>query len=137
MAKLNVRPSYRSSNITSSRLPSVTPSLADGSDQENYDPRAGKRDKGKHRAGEPPRRPSMPTPESGDSSEARRQKRKRNHAHAHEDQGESGGEEDEFTKEYDPNQDPDARRKVMRESRLLAREFQGQLSSCHTRERRC
>ena len=129
MARLNARPSYRSSNMPSSRLPSATPSLADASDQENHDPRAQKRDKGKQRAGEPPHRASMPTPESGDTSEARGRKRKRGREPAREDHGESGDEGDEFTKEYDPNQDPDARRKVMRESRLLEREFQGQYNT--------
>lgn len=122
MARLNVRPSY-SSNIPSSRFPSATPTPADGSDQENLDPRARKMDKGKQRAGEPPRKSSLPTP-SDDSNEERGQKRKRGDEH-----GEYDEEEDEFTKEYDPNQDPEERRKIMRKSRALERDIQGLLEA--------
>ena len=123
MARLNVRPSY-ASNATSSRFTSATPGPVDGSDQENHDPRAQKMDKGKQRAGYPPRRSSLPTPAS-DDSEARGQKRKRGGNDAMEDHDSDEEAEDEFTKQYDPNQNPDERREVMRKSRALEREFQG------------
>jgi hypothetical protein len=76
-------------------------------------------DKGKQRAGEPPRKSSLPTP-SDDSNEERGHKRKRGDEH-----GEPDEDEDEFTKDYDPNQDPEERRKIMRKSRALEREIQG------------
>ena len=88
-------------------------------------------DKGKQRAGEPPRRSSLPTPASDSSSEARGQKRKRGSGHARQNDEDSGEEdEDGFTRDYDPNQDPDERRKIMRKSRALEREFQGMLRQC-------
>ena len=125
MARLNVRPSY-ASTATSSRFPSATPGPADGSDQENHDPRAQMKDKGKQRAGDPPRRSSLPTPASDDDgSEARGQKRKRGSHDATQNHDSDDEVEDEFTKVYDPNQNPDERRKVMRKSRALEREFQG------------
>lgn len=126
MARLNVRPSYNST-VPSSRLPSASPSPGGGSDQENYDPDARKVDKGKQRAGDPPRRTSMPTPESGDSSESRGQKRKRADGRVRGEHGEAGGEdEDEFTRDYDPNQNANERRSIMKKSRALERDFQGQ-----------
>lgn len=129
MARLNVRPSYNST-VPSSRLPSASPSFEGDSEQENYDPRAKKMDKGKQRAGDPPRRVNMPTPESGDSSEARGQKRKRTNAQCRGEHGDSGEEdEDEFTRDYDPNQNPDERRSIMRKSRALERDFQGQFAT--------
>jgi hypothetical protein len=91
---------------------------ADESDQENRDPHRRKMDKGKQRAGEPPRKSSLLTP-SDDSNEERGQKRKRGDEHGDSD------EEDEFTKDYDPNQDPEERRRIMRKSRALEREIQG------------
>lgn len=70
----------------------------------------------------------MPTPSSEDNSEVRGQKRKRDDARRRDDHDGSGPDDDEdsFTRDYDPNQEPEMRRKIMRESRVLEREFQGQ-----------
>ena len=98
-------------------------------------------DKGKGRArDEPPARNSLPTPESGESSDARGQKRKRVEARAQrdreEDDADAGGEEGEgagveakFNKYFDPNQDPEERRDLKKRSRALERGFAGAWSN--------
>lgn len=40
---------------------------------------------------------------------------------------EDGVGQDKFTKYFDPNQDPEIRRQIKRESRALEREFNGKL----------
>ncbi|KAF2764525.1 hypothetical protein EJ03DRAFT_281838 [Teratosphaeria nubilosa] len=66
---------------------------------------------------------SLPTPNS-DGGDARGQKRKRVIAQREQtEEAEDGSEEKDFTKHYDPNQDPDERREVKRQSRALEREF--------------
>lgn len=127
MARLNTRPS--------SRYNSVTPGPGNTSDQENTDPIASRTNKGKGRASDmpPPSRASLPTPTSDSSNEACGQKRKRTvpqrpSTEADEDDEEVDEEEREavkFTRYFDPNQDPDERRDIKRESRALEREFQG------------
>lgn len=88
-------------------------------------------DKGKQRASDPPRRPSLPTPSSEDSDGARGQKRKRDSPHDDEDEDDEDEGHDalrkEFTEHFDPNQDPEVRRTIKRKSRALEREFQGEI----------
>ncbi|KAF2165335.1 hypothetical protein M409DRAFT_67200 [Zasmidium cellare ATCC 36951] len=121
MARLNhsrtLHPARSSSNT-----PSPSPEPSDTSEQENRDPRAMQRDKGKGRAVDPPRRDSLPTPVSDESETARGQKRKRTEQATQ--SGEAQDEEDDkFTKYFDPNQNPEIRRQVKRKSRALEREF--------------
>lgn len=88
-------------------------------------------DKGKGRARDSaPSRTSLPTPDSGGSSDARGHKRKRTEVRAEED--EEVDEDDEenverrFNKYFDPNQDPEERRHLKKKSRALERGFAGE-----------
>ncbi|TKA54394.1 hypothetical protein B0A55_12933 [Friedmanniomyces simplex] len=125
MARLNTR----SSHAPSSRFGSATPAPGNSSDQENQDPVATARDKGKGRAMLPPppqHRTSLPTPTS-DASDARGQKRKRvtlPPAATQETEDQVDEDYKKFHEFYDPNQDPDKRREQKRKSRALEREFQ-------------
>ena len=134
MARLNTRPSYRTSTAPSSRYASATPVPGNTSDQENHDPTK-RMDKGKGRARDSiPSRTSLPTPESGGSGDARGQKRKRTESRADDEHGGDEEEEEEedveakFNKYFDPNQDPEERRDLKKKSRALERGFAGKLA---------
>ncbi|KAK4503251.1 hypothetical protein PRZ48_006679 [Zasmidium cellare] len=124
MARLNHRETLDPSHNPSD-TPSPSPGPSDTSEQENRDPRAMQRDKGKGRAVDPPRRDSLPTPVSDESETARGQKRKRTEqaTQSVEEPEEQDEDEERFTKYFDPNQDPEKRRLVKRKSRALEREF--------------
>lgn len=130
MARLNTRPSYRSSTAPSSRYPSATPGPGNNSDQENHDPNTTRMEKGKGRARDSAQpRPSLPTPESGGGSVARGQKRKRAEARADDQEGDDDEEaetEAKFNKYFDPNQNVDERRELKKRSRALERGFAGE-----------
>lgn len=73
---------------------------------------------------DPPRRSSLPTPVSEESSDTTRgQKRKR--APQGTQSLEVAEDDEKFTRYFDPNQDPEIRRQVKRKSRALEREFNG------------
>lgn len=73
---------------------------------------------------EPSPRPTLPTPNSGSSeASARAQKRKRIGVRVQEADQDDG--EAKFNRYFDPNQDPDERRDVKKQSRALERRFQG------------
>ncbi|EMC99256.1 hypothetical protein BAUCODRAFT_31590 [Baudoinia panamericana UAMH 10762] len=124
MARRNNRPS----SALSSRYASATPASGNNSDQENQDPAANARPKGKARAmPPPPSRNSLPTPNSDDSIDHRGQKRKRIELRtdATQDDEEDDADSDggRFKKYYEPNQDAESRRQLKRKSRALEREF--------------
>lgn len=128
MARLNTRPSNVPSSRFSSETPRATPQR-DSPGQENRDPNASTRDKGKARAMGPPlARSSLPTPTSDGSDASRGQKRKRAEVRFEATQGtqtELDEDEQRFTRHFDPNQDPEERRQTKRASRALEREYQG------------
>lgn len=135
MARLNSRRTLNTAR-NSSQVPSPSPAPSESSepsgssDQENRDPRAMARDKGKGRATDPPRHESLPTPVSDESETARGQKRK--HAQQATQSIEEDEEDEKLTRYFDPNQDPEIRRQVKRKSRALEREFNGKwIGSTH------
>ncbi|KAK5114766.1 hypothetical protein LTR85_010079 [Meristemomyces frigidus] len=135
MARLNTRPSEQ----PSARFDSATPQPGD-SDQENRDPGARPRAKGKERAmGPPPARFSLPTPTSDPSDASRGHKRKRvevldPQGEAYEDEEDARfsrhvkpreGEDEEahFNRHFNPHQDPKKRAELKRKSRALENEY--------------
>lgn len=113
MARLTNRPS-----IASSRYTSTTPDPR--LDQENMDPNEQRRDKGKQRAS------TLPTPPSNDdqSTASKGQKRKRTiPVVTTPEDNEEEEEDEEFTRYFDPNQNPEERREVKRRFRELERDF--------------
>ena len=123
MARLN----DRTSRAPSSRYESQTPRPGD-SDQENRDPGARNRAKGKQSAMPPSHhRSSLPTPtsEPGDTSRGQKRKRvERQPAEHVEDDDEEDGDA-KFNRYYDPNQDAETRRENKRKSRALERNILG------------
>ncbi|KAK5118433.1 hypothetical protein LTR62_002947 [Meristemomyces frigidus] len=124
MAHVNTRPSH----VSSTRYGTATPGPGGGSDQENQDPEGNtRRDKGKQRAMPPPSGSTLPTPTSDadeNENESRGHKRKRTTIPPRGPQTQSEVEqEEEFTRYFDPNQDPEMRRQVKKKVRALEREF--------------
>ncbi|KAK5137870.1 hypothetical protein LTR08_006639 [Meristemomyces frigidus] len=118
MARLNARPSH----APTSRDESEAPQLGD-SDQENRDPGARSKGKGKAPAmGPPPGRSSLLTPTSDPSDTSRGQKRKRVEIQPTQ-LTEEEQEEAKLVRYYDPNQNLDERREHKRKSRLIERDY--------------
>jgi hypothetical protein len=124
MARVNTT----DSSAALSRDASETP-VSNSSDQENRDPGARRRDRGKGRASDMPSQGSLPTPTSVDEHGAQRaQKRRRTQRPDTTGSPNDNGvdeEEDKFTRYFDPNQDAEERRTIKRKSRALERDFNG------------
>ena len=123
MARLNTRPSHLSTASTS-RYNSPTPQLHGGtSDQENADPALRKSmDKANARVRDLPARPSK-----SDEQASRGHKRRRDALQPLVDDidEEEEGIAARFTKYFDPDQDPEERRRVTKKCRELERDFHG------------
>lgn len=124
MARIN----NANSTVASSRYASETPT-SNTSDQENRDPGARRRDKGKGRASDMPSQGSLPTPtsvdEGGGSRAHKRRRTQEPNATGSPNDEPVDEEEDRFTRYFDPNQDAEERRTIKRKSRALERDFNG------------
>ncbi|KAF2721708.1 Nse4-domain-containing protein [Polychaeton citri CBS 116435] len=132
MARLNTRPSY----FRSSRLSTITPDPID-SDRENQDPSpSSRRPKGKQKTASPAQsRNSLPTPlsdrsmthnddeQSSDSTTHGQKRRRLDRSNPQREAQYSDEEEAKFNRYFDPNQDPEWRREVKKQTRLLDRRF--------------
>ena len=124
MARINTT----TSTAASSRYASQTPT-SNASDQENREPGARRRDKGKGRALDMASQGSLPTPtsvdEAGGSRAQKRRRIQRPDATGSPNDDAVDEEEDRFTRYFDPNQDAEERRTIKRKSRALERDFNG------------